>query len=352
MSTAMNNKVWVYIDQFKGQPHLSSWEALGAGRSLAEQLGGGVTAVVFGPQSGEIAAQAFQYGADEALYADDPSLAEYRAEPYAAAFTPLAKDASPEIILFPTTTRGRELAAMSAIDLDSGVLADVTALEVVDGRVVATRPVYAGKLLAKVVCEANPQIITTRTRAFPQPEVDASRTGTPTRVEPAQPEADFPTRVVGYTESEGGVSLSDAVVIVSGGRGVASNPELTPPPGLDEKQAEIWRAEQGFKLVGELAKVLGGAVGASRAAVDAGFIPYEHQVGQTGKVVSPDLYIACGISGAIQHQAGMRSSKVIVAINKDPEAPIFRLARYGVVGDLYKILPALAEAFRKRLGKS
>jgi electron transfer flavoprotein alpha subunit len=140
-------------------------------------------------------------------------------------------------------------------------------------------------------------------------------------------------------------------VIVSGGRGVSNTPTLTPPPGLDEKQAEIWKAQQGFKLIGDLALVLHAAVGASRAAVDAGYIPYAHQVGQTGKVVSPDLYIACGISGAIQHQAGMRTSKVIIAINRDPEAPIFKLARYGVVGDLYAILPALTEAFRKRLGK-
>jgi len=140
-------------------------------------------------------------------------------------------------------------------------------------------------------------------------------------------------------------------VIVSGGRGVANNPNLTPPNGMDEKQAEIWRAQQGFKLVSDLAQVLNAAVGASRAAVDAGYIPYQHQVGQTGKVVSPDLYIACGISGAIQHLAGMRTSKVIVAINKDPEAPIFKYARFGVVGDLHEILPALTEEFRKRLGR-
>jgi electron transfer flavoprotein alpha subunit len=149
----------------------------------------------------------------------------------------------------------------------------------------------------------------------------------------------------------GGVSLGDAAVIVSGGRGVANNPNLSPPAGLDDKQAEVWRAQQGFTMLGDLAGVLGGAVGASRAAVDAGYIPYEHQVGQTGKVVSPNLYIAVGISGAIQHQAGMRSSKVIVAINKDPEAPIFKLARFGVVGDLYTLVPALTEALRLRLGK-
>jgi electron transfer flavoprotein alpha subunit len=171
------------------------------------------------------------------------------------------------------------------------------------------------------------------------------------RVDPAVAEGDVRTKVQGYTQAEGGVSLTDANVIVSGGRGVSNNPALTPPSGLDEKQAEIWRAQQGFKLVGDLAAVMGGAVGASRAAVDAGYIPYSHQVGQTGKVVAPDLYIACGISGAIQHQAGMRSSKVIVAINKDAEAPIFKLARYGVVGDLFPILPAVTEAFSQRLGK-
>ena len=158
------------------------------------------------------------------------------------------------------------------------------------------------------------------------------------------------TRVLGYTQAKGGVSLADAGVIVSGGRGVSNNPSLTPPAGMDEKEVEVWRAQQGFKLVGELASVLGGAVGASRAAVDADYVPYENQVGQTGKLVSPDLYIACGISGAIQHQAGMRSSKVIVAINKDPDAPIFKLACFGVVGDLYDILPPLTEAFRQRLG--
>jgi electron transfer flavoprotein alpha subunit len=347
----MTGKVLVYIDQVGGQPHLSSWEALGAGRSLAGQLGGTVTALLVGPNSGEHAPQAFSFGADAVLFADDPSLAEYRAEPYAALVVKVTRQEEPDIILFPTTSRGRELAAMSAIDLNSGVIADVIVLEVKDGRVVATRPVYAGKLLSKTVSEAKPQIITTRTRAFPQPEADPSRSGTPARVEPAMPEAEILTRVVGYSQAEEGVSLSDAAVIVSGGRGVSNNPQLTPPAGMDDKQAEIWRAQQGFKLVGELARVLGGAVGASRAAVDAGYIPYDHQVGQTGKVVSPDLYIACGISGAIQHQAGMRTSKTIIAINKDPEAPIFKMARFGVVGDLYKILPALTEALRKRLGK-
>jgi electron transfer flavoprotein alpha subunit len=347
----MTNKVLVFIDQFKGKAYPVSWEALGAGHSLAEKLGGGVAALVIGSGAQAVAGEAFQYGADEVFYADDPTLADYRPEPYTALIAKQAKSAAAEVLLFPTTTRGRELAAMCAIDLESGVMPDVTALSVEDGRVVATRPVYAGKLLTKVYCTAMPQIVTTRTRAFPMPQPDAARTGTPAKVDAAQAEGDIPSKVMEYVESGGGVSLADAAVIVSGGRGVSNNPALTPPAGLDEKQAEIWKAQQGFKLVGDLASVLGGAVGASRAAVDAGYIPYEHQVGQTGKVVSPDLYIACGISGAIQHQAGMRTSKVIVAINKDPEAPIFKLARFGVVGDLYAILPPLAEAFKKKLGK-
>lgn len=346
----MSNKVWVYIDQFKGQVHPASWETLGAGLSLAEMLGGGVTALVFGSQAGGVADEAFSYGADEVLFADDSTFEEYRPEPFVALIAKLAKESSPEVLLFPTTTRGRELAAMSGIDLETGVLPDVTALEVEDGRIVATRPVYAGKLISKVVCTTLPQIVTTRIRAFPTPEADSSRSGTPTKVEAAVAEDSIATKVIEYAESGGGVSLADAAVIVSGGRGVSNNPALEPPSGMDEKEAEIWRAQQGFKLIGDLAAVLGAAVGASRAAVDAGYIPYEHQVGQTGKVVSPDLYIACGISGAIQHQAGMRTSKVIVAINKDPEAPIFKMARFGVVGDLYDIVPPLTEALRQRLG--
>jgi electron transfer flavoprotein alpha subunit len=228
------------------------------------------------------------------------------------------------------------------------VLVDVTGLELSGDRIVVTRPIYSGKIFAKESCSAKPQIVTLRGRAFPKPTPMAGKSG---EIKKISAKIEALTSVEGYTTSEGGVSLTDAGVIVSGGRGVSNNPSLQPPAGLDEKAAEIWRAQQGFKLVGGLASVLGGAMGASRAAVDAGYIPYSNQVGQTGKVVSPDLYIACGISGAIQHLAGMRTSKVIVAINKDADAPIFKVARYGVVGDLYAFLPALTEAFKKKLGK-
>jgi electron transfer flavoprotein alpha subunit len=345
------NKILVYVDQFKGAALPASWEAMGAAYLIAGKLGGEVLALVLGEGSSQVAAEAYQYGAAKVFYSQDASLVDYRPEPYASLVSKVVQEHEVGYVLLPTTTRGREIAAMISIDLNTGVMPDVVDLDVQDGKVMVTRPVYAGKLLSKVVCDASPQILTTRVRAFKKPEMDSSRSGIAEEVSPVMAEADIATSVSGYAQAEGGVSLSDANVIVSGGRGVSNNPALTPPAELDEKEAEIWRAQQGFKLVGELASVLGGAVGASRAAVDAGYIPYEHQVGQTGKVVSPDLYIACGISGAIQHLAGMRTSKVIVAINKDADAPIFKLARFGVIGDLSAILPNLTEAFRKRLGK-
>jgi electron transfer flavoprotein alpha subunit len=338
--------IWVFIDQYKGTALPASWEAVGVGKTLGE-----VTCLVFGENVENIANEAFQYGANQVLLADNASMSDFRTEPFADVLSELAEQSQPDVILFPTTTRGRDLAAMTAIDLNTGVLVDVTAIENIDGQILATRPIYGGKLFSKVKCDAQPQILTLRSRAFPKPEPNTALIGTPTKVETNITEDQIGTKVTGYAESQGGVSLMDAVVIVSGGRGVSNNPKLTPPADLDAAEQEKWRAQEGFKLVGELANVVGGAVGASRAAVDAGYIPYAHQVGQTGKVVSPDLYIACGISGAIQHLAGMRSSKVIVAINKDPDAPIFKLARFGAVGDLFDILPPLTEALRSQLGK-
>ena len=346
----MSKNVLVFIDQFKGNVQSASWEALGVGRKLISESGGSVAAVIVGAEAQSIAAEAFHYGAEQVFYADDPSLVDYRAEPYASLVSKLAADQGAEIILFPTTTRGRELAGMCAIDLETGVLPDVTDITAEGDNYIVTRPVYAGKLLAKAVCDSKPVIITTRGRAFDKPEPDTMQSGDVLTLDPVMAEGEIKTQVIEYAETEGGASLVDAAVIVSGGRGVSNNPTLTPPDGMDEKESEIWRAQQGFKLVAELAEVLGAAVGASRAAVDAGYVPYDQQVGQTGKVVSPDLYIACGISGAIQHLAGMRTSKVIVTINKDADAPIFKLARFGVVGDLYQILPALTGALRERLG--
>lgn len=336
-------KTFVYVDHFKGENQPSSWEALGLAKSF-----GTVTALVFGAGVDDVVKASLEYGADEVLVADDSSLADYRAETYASTLSALASSFDPNLILLPTTARTREMAAMSAVDLNTGVLTDVSALETNGDSFIATRPIYEGKLMEKTVCSGKPVLATIRGRAFPKPNREAGRSGTITKVE-AKGEAR--STVEGYSASESAVNLGDAGIIVSGGRGVSNNPALTPPAGMDEKQAEVWRAQQGFALITELAVLLGGAVGASRAAVDGGYITYAHQVGQTGKVVSPDLYIACGISGAIQHLVGMRNAKVIVAINKDADAPVFKQARYGVVGDLFAIVPALTEALRKKLGK-
>ncbi|MBI4771174.1 MAG: electron transfer flavoprotein subunit alpha/FixB family protein [Chloroflexi bacterium] len=348
----MASKIWVYVDQFKGKALPAAWEALGVARALAGEAG--VAALIFGAGVEALAAEALSYGADEVLLADDSTLAEFRPEPVGALLAKLAAEHRPEVILVPASTRGRDLSAIAAVDLGTGVLADVIKIEAADGALKVTRPVYAGKLLSTVTCSSRPQIISLRSRAFAPPQPQAGRSGTVTRVSPALAESEIATRVVDYAVSEGQVSLGDAGIIVSGGRGVSNPPAgaFNPPPDLsDEKQKEIWRAQQGFRLVGDLASTLGAAVGASRAAVDAGYVPYANQVGQTGKTVSPDLYLACGISGAIQHQAGMRNSKAIVAVNKDAEAPIFKLARYGIAGDLFVYLPAITAEFKKRLGK-
>jgi electron transfer flavoprotein alpha subunit len=336
-------KTFVYIDHFKGEVQPASWEALGLAKSF-----GTAVALVFGTGVDAVAKAAVEYGADEVLVADDAALADYRAETYASTLSALASSSTPDLILFPTTARTREMAAMSAVDLNTGVLTDVSALEVNGESFVATRPIYEGKVLEKTVCSGKPVMATIRGRAFPKPEREEGKSGTITKVAAA---GEAKSTVEGYSASESAVNLGDAPVIVSGGRGVSNNPNITPPDGMDEKQAEVWRAQQGFALITDLAQLLGGAVGASRAAVDGGYITYAHQVGQTGKVVAPDLYIAAGISGAIQHLVGMRNAKVIVAINKDADAPIFKQARYGVVGDLFQILPALTEAMKKKLGK-
>ncbi len=322
--------VWVWIEQFKGEATTPSWEALGAARNIAGAYGDQVVACLFGEGIDPLAQEAIHHGADQVLLADDASLAEYRIEPYGELLIELAQEHGPDVILIGATARGRELAPYVAAGLETGAIADVTELEVVDGVVEAVRPIYAGKLLSRcLIPERRPQILTLRPRAFPRPEPDAARSGEVVAVEPALAEDEISTQVLGFEVSEGEVSLTDAAIIVSGGRGVGG--------------------PEGFDPIRQLADALGAAMGASRAAVDAGWIPYPYQVGQTGKVVSPDLYIACGISGAIQHQAGMRNSKIIVAVNKDPEAPIFGLAHYGIVGDLFKVVPALAEAFREKL---
>jgi electron transfer flavoprotein alpha subunit len=320
--------VFVFIENADGQIPAIAKEMMTAGRIIADGLSEDLIALVFGSGIDGVVDTAFDLGADEVLTAKDESLAPFRVEAVGPLVVSLAQDKEPSVILAGASTRGRDLAAWVAADLDAGLVADGTAIEVDGDTVKVTRPVYAGKLLSTVFVKEGTQVITLRGRSFPQAE-STGGSGSAEMVDAVVAEDDIASKVVDFAAKEGGVTLTDAGIIVSGGRGVAG--------------------PEGFEPVQNLANVLGGAMGASRAAVDAGWIPYEHQVGQTGKTVSPDLYIAAGISGAIQHQAGMRTSKIIVAVNKDPEAPIFKLAQYGIVGDLFEVLPALSEEFSKRL---
>lgn len=320
--------VWVWIENSDGAMKAISKEVMSAARTIANELGQPLTALVLGQNVGGVAAAAFDLGADAVLGCDDATLANFRVEAYGPLVTKLAQERQPAVILAGASSRGRDLTGWISADLDAGLVSDGIGVAVEGGTVKVTRPVYAGKLLSTVYVTGGTQIITLRSRSFPQ-AASTGKSGTAEWVSAAVSEDAIPTKVTGFAAKEGGVSLNDASIIVSGGRGVGG--------------------PEGFEPLRELAGVLNAALGASRATVDAGWIPYEHQVGQTGKTVSPDLYIACGISGAIQHQAGMRGSKVIVAINKDADAPIFKLANYGLVGDLFQIVPAITAEFRKRL---
>jgi len=320
--------VWVVVENRDGAVSTISREAIGAARSVADGLGQPLTGLVFGQNVAGVANEVFSLGADAVIGTDDATLAGGRVEATGPLLVKLAQERQPSVIVIGASTRGRDLAAWAAADLDTGLVAEAIELKVEGGVVKATRPVFTGKLLATAFVTGSPQIVTLRGRAFAQ-AAPTGKTGAAEWVGAAVSEDAIPTKIVGFEDKGGKVSLTDASIIVSGGRGVGG--------------------PEGFEPLRELAGVLNAALGASRATVDAGWIPYEHQVGQTGKTVSPDLYIACGISGAIQHQAGMRTSKVIVAINKDADAPIFKLAQYGIVGDLFKLVPALTAEFKKRM---
>jgi electron transfer flavoprotein alpha subunit len=306
---------------------------LGKARELAGRLGTDVSAVVIGQNVGGVAQEAVAYGADKVFVADGAEFAQYRNAAYASALKAAIDVANPTIVLAPATTGARDVAAMAAAECNIGLAAEVTGVDLDgSGNLVAERPVFSGNILATITFSSPRQMATVRVRSFPMPEKDGSRTGEVLPLTVNLTGAALGEEVVAFEGVEmGELDVQNAGIIVSGGRGV--------------------KGPEGFEPVRKLAKVLGGAVGASRAAVDAGWIPYVHQVGQTGKTVRPDLYIAAGISGAIQHLAGMSGAKTIVAINKDKDAPIFQVARYGIVGDLFDILPALEQAFKQKLGK-
>ncbi len=327
--------VWVWVEQYNHQAGSISWEMMGEGRKLADRRGTTLSACVLGYQAEPIARQAIAYGADRVFLVDDPTLEVYRTDPYARILVELVKKYKPEIFLLGASTRGRDLAGAVATYIYTGLTADCTGLEIEEGTnlLLQIRPAFGGNIMATIKCPDNrPQMATVRHHVFEMPVPDESREGQIIRETPVLPEDRIASKVLDLIVEKNEVNLADAKIIVSGGRGL--------------------KGPEGFAILHELADVLGGAVGASRAAVDAGWISYAHQVGQTGRTVRPDLYIACGISGAIQHQAGMRTSKVIVAINKDPEAPIFQIADYGIVGDLFTVVPALTRALKRRLNKT
>jgi electron transfer flavoprotein alpha subunit len=311
--------VLVVCEVKEGKLKKVSREALSIGRKLAEAAGGDLAAFANDRSAAE---EAGRYGAKKLYVA---ALADYSTEQYSAAVKQVVDDAKPAIVLLAGSSNGRDLAPRLAAKLNAGVASDVDRLEWTDGKLRARRPVYSGKAFATVDVIGTPAIATTRPNAFPADEAGG---GAAAEVVEISAPAESKAKLIETKAPEAGeLSIAEADIIVSGGRGL--------------KEAA------NFSLIRDLAHAIGGAVGASRATVDAGWIDHQHQVGQTGRVVSPNLYIAAGVSGAIQHLAGMTSSKHIVAINKDPEAPIFRVADFGVVGDLFTILPALTEEVKK-----
>ncbi len=310
--------VLVVAEHVDGAFRKVTFEAL----SAARQLGDDVNAVLMGSGVASTAAELAQYGAVKTFTADDPGLADYTADAYTNVLADVISAANPATVIIGATTQGKELAARLSAKLDAPLATDCVAMRMDGDQLLATRPMYGGKIMAEVELNGNPAIVALRPNVISVEEAPADGEVQAVAVNLGE----VRTRLIGKHLETGKIDLTEAQVVVSGGRGM----------GGDD-----------YSVVEALADVLEGAVGASRSAVDEGWRPVADQVGQTGKTVSPNLYIACGISGAIQHLAGMSSSKVIVAINKDPEAPIFTKADFGIVGDLYEVLPALTEEIKK-----
>ncbi|HEY4686023.1 MAG TPA: electron transfer flavoprotein subunit alpha/FixB family protein [Dehalococcoidia bacterium] len=318
--------ILVLAEHQAGQLIGLSKELLGAARRLADTIGQRVTAVSFGAGAADAAKEAIAHGADAALVAESADLDEYRNDAWTAAFTAAAREVNPAVVLMGQTAVGRDLAPRYAIRAGTAVAMDCIDLAVQDGKLVMTRPVYGGSAHAQYTSRTLPQVATVRAKSQEPLEPDPSRQGEVRQL--AVDVSGASSRVVARQEIKAeGLRLEDAKVIVSGGRGLGS--------------------AEGFEALNELARVLGGAVGASRAVVDLGWAPITLQIGLTGKVVTPELYIAVGISGASQHLAGITGARTVVAVNKDRDADIFKVARYGAVVDWKPFLPALVEACRK-----
>ncbi len=336
---SQHGDVWVFAEVDGGSIAAVSLELLGKGRELADELGVRVAAVLAGDGTGELASTLFQHGADIVYSAEDPRLAHYTTQPFARVVTDLIREKKPEIVLYGATPLGRDLAPRVASALKTGLTADCTDLQIgtyeSGGRVyqkklLQIRPAWGGNIIATIVSpDVLPEMATVREGVMHVPEPAPGRGGSLVKVRVnLNCECDS-LRVVEHRRQPRRVDLRSANIIVSGGYGMG--------------------CKDGFDMLHELAGILGGAVGASRAAVDAGFIHHDHQVGQTGTTVRPKLYIACGISGAVQHRAGMEESAKIIAINKDPDAPIFQIAHYGIVGDVREVVPRLIKAFKGKL---
>jgi electron transfer flavoprotein alpha subunit len=326
----MAGNVLVFVERRDGQVRRPAMESVSTAARLAGKLGGQVDTLALGPGAAACAPELARYGADRLFCVEVPELELYAAQAYAACLAEAAKQSQAAVVLVPATIMGKELAAMAAARLKTACISDAVEVEATDaGGLRARRMIYSGKAVAWVaIQEAKPAVAGLRPNVFPLAEPDDSRQAEVVPLQIALGDELFKVKTVEIRKAEQQeIDVAEALIIVAGGRGL--------------KEAG------NFALLRELSTELGGAVGASRAVVDSGWIPHANQVGQTGKVVSPNLYIACGISGAIQHLAGMSSSKVIVAINKDPEAPIFKIADYGIVGDALEVVPAITAAVRK-----
>jgi len=318
--------VWVFIEQTEGEAAKVSWELLGKGKELALDRDCQLAAVVMGSGVEELCRQAIGYGAEKVYLMDAPVLLHYRTEAYQRGVCALVEKYHPEVILMGATGLGRDLAGVVATKLATGLTADCTGLSIDEkGNLMQTRPAFGGNIMATIVCDKfRPQMSTVRPHVMPMPHFDPAARGEILREDVPVCESEMKVKVLNILMDSGAgteVDIAGAEFIVSGGRGMMG--------------------KENFSLLQDLAEVLGGVVGASRSAVDAGWMPPDRQVGQTGKTVRPKVYIACGISGAIQHLVGMQDSDVVIAINRDPEAPIFQVASYGIVGDLFQIIPAL-----------
>ena len=324
----MAKGVWMVAEQRDGALRKVSFEIASAARKLADELGDEVCAVVIGSGVEGLAPELGKYGVDKVYVADAPVFANYTTDAYAAAVAKVVKENDPAILLCASSVLGKDLSSRLAGTLATGLASDCTELKIADGKMVAVRPMYAGKCFGQVVTSSFPQMASLRPNVFPAKE--NAKAGAVVKFDAGVSDADVKAKTVEVQkDASGKMELTEADVIVSGGRGM--------------------KGPEGYAILEELAGLLRAAVGASRASVDAGWRPQSDQVGQTGKVVSPNLYIACGISGAIQHLAGMSSSKYIVAINKDAEAPIFAKADYGIVDDLFKVVPEVTKEVKKIL---